>query len=238
MLELGGSWLVLQLCWILFSQCGAILTLLLWLEVAGLGGLLLLSVSALSASEAATPWLAWRGAFITRQLQLGFLQAALVFLWTSGVATFLLLWGLSLRLQQTGAYSSDALFLGLVFRQSSLSLLSGSWGAALIGGGVLVKLLLQPMQFALITFYRHLRLETLVLYLAAYYCCLIPMFFCTFYSYLVLLMGGWELLLLGCVGGLSCVLGQGAVAGADIRSTLAYSTAVNLSILLLVLSLA
>ncbi len=94
------------------------------------------------------------------------------------------------------------------------------------------------MQFALITFYRHLRLETLVLYLTAYYCCFIPLFFHTFFAYLILLLGGWELLLLGCVGGLSCVLAQGATAGSDIRSTLAYSTAVNLSILLLVLSLA
>lgn len=89
-----------------------------------------------------------------------------------------------------GGYANDALFLNLVFQRTGVSFLSDSWASVLVGGGVLVKLLLQPMQFALITFYRHLRLETLVLYLLAYYCCFVPMFLCVFHTYLTLLLGG------------------------------------------------
>jgi hypothetical protein len=78
-LELLAAWLLLQLCWILLSQAYTLLTALLWLEVASLGGVLLLSTATLGFSEVRST-LAWRGAFFSRQLQLGFLYTILVFL--------------------------------------------------------------------------------------------------------------------------------------------------------------
>ena len=54
-LELGGAWLTLQLSWLCLSQSTALLTMLLWFEVASLSGLLLLSTLALSAADVTSP---------------------------------------------------------------------------------------------------------------------------------------------------------------------------------------
>ena len=50
-----------------------------------------------------------------------------------------------------GGYANDALFLNLVFQRTGVSFWADSWASVLVGGGVLAKLLLQPMQFALNT---------------------------------------------------------------------------------------
>jgi hypothetical protein len=114
----------------------------------------------------------------------------------------------------------------------------GGWGlAGLTGSGLIIKLLLQPAQLALLTFYRRLRLEALVCYLVVYYCFFIPAFILVFYSYVVVLITGSFVLVLGGVLGLGTGLLQGAAAGVDLRTTLAYSTAINLSTVLLLVGL-
>jgi hypothetical protein len=114
----------------------------------------------------------------------------------------------------------------------------GGWGlAGLTGSGLVIKLLLQPAQLALLTFYRRLRLEALACYLVIYYCFFVPAFILVFYSYVVVLVTGGFILVLGGILGLSVGLLQGAAAGVDLRTTLAYSTAINLSTLLLLVGL-
>lgn len=138
---------------------------------------------------------------------------------------------------QTGSLNTDALFALQVFTEGTAGL-GGGWGlACLTGSGLVIKLLLQPAQLALLTFYRRLRLEALVCYLVVYYCFFIPAFILIFYSYVIILVTGGFVLVLGGLLGLSIGLLQGAAAGADLRSTLAYSTAINLSTLLLVVGL-
>ena len=107
----------------------------------------------------------------------------------------------------------------------------------MVGSGLLIKLLLQPAQLALLTFYRRLRLEALVCYLVVYYCFFVPAFVLVFYSYIVVLAAGGFVLVLGGLLGLGVGLLQGAAAGTDLRTTLAYSTAINLSTLLLLVGL-
>jgi hypothetical protein len=65
--------------------------MLLWFEVSTLAGLLLLSVLALSSADVTSGWASWRSSFADKQAQVAYLQVVLIFLWTSGVATLVLL---------------------------------------------------------------------------------------------------------------------------------------------------
>ena len=108
---------------------------------------------------------------------------------------------------------------------------------AVLGVALLVKLLLQPAHLALLTFYRRLRLEALVLYLGSYYCLFVPVFLFFFYTYVICLVGPVWVFFLGTLLALAATLGQGAAGGVDVRVTFAYSTAINLSLLVLVVGL-
>lgn len=54
--------------------------------------------------------------FVGHQAQVAFLQATLVFLWSSGVATLLLLWGLCGGLLLVGGVTPDLLTLAQSYR--------------------------------------------------------------------------------------------------------------------------
>jgi hypothetical protein len=147
-----------------------------------------------------------------------------------------LLLGLCYGFLILGGYGLDVLLVVSSFG----GLAAGSTTTALVvclGGGVLIKLLLQPMQFALVTFYRNLRLEVFVFYLVSYYVCFIPLLFTVLYPQIALLLGGWGTYLLALVCLASCALARGGTAGGDLRTTLAYSTAVSLTLFLVVVTL-
>lgn len=59
--------------------------------------------------------------FVGHQTQVAFLQAILVFLWTSGVATLLLLWGLCGGLLLVGGVTPDLLALAQAYRGGVVS---------------------------------------------------------------------------------------------------------------------
>lgn len=102
--------------------------------------------------------------------------------------------------------------------------------------GVLFKLLLQPFQFFLVLFYKQLPLVSVAAYLGFYYSLLAPalilqvcgFIFCLGFGGGLLVGLGSVLLLISIVGGLGAVV--------DLRTTLAFSTLFNLSLLLVVVA--
>ena len=93
-----GCGLCLQLCWVLIQLCQSLLSALLWLEIAGLGAMLFISFVALNKAERAPIFGGWRAFYVSRQTQYGLLTALLAFIWASGMAIILLLFGLSFGL--------------------------------------------------------------------------------------------------------------------------------------------
>ena len=118
-----------------------------------------------------------------------------------------------------------------------LGFIVGLGTTGLTGLGLLVKLLLQPTHLGLLTFYRRLKLEALVGYVLLYYCFFLPAFLCAFVPYVYLLITGSLLVFLALLLGAAVTLCQGAAVGTDLRIALVFSTAINLTILLLVLGL-
>lgn len=102
--------------------------------------------------------------------------------------------------------------------------------------GVLFKLLLQPFQFFLVLFYKQLPLVSVAAYLSYYYCLLVPALVLQVCGFIFCLgTGGGLFVSLGSVFLLVSILaGLGAVV--DLRTTLAFSTLFNLSLLLIVVA--
>lgn len=80
-------------------------------------------------------------------------------------------------------------------------------------------------------------MEALLCYLVMYYCFFLPALLFVFYAYLVLVLSYGVLVFVAVLALGVLTLVQGAVTGPDLRLTLAYSTAVNLSVLLLSIGL-
>jgi hypothetical protein len=98
--------------------------------------------------------------------------------------------------------------------------------------GVLLKLLLQPFQLFLTTFYRQLSFPGLAVYLATYYVYLVATVLLVFFNVATLVSTGWVVGLFGvcCVGVLFFIGGLSTVV--DFRLLLAFSTLVNVNLLL------
>jgi hypothetical protein len=109
------------------------------------------------------------------------------------------------------------------------------FSALLAGSGLLIKLLLQPVHLGLVTFYKRLKFEALAGYVLLYYCFFIPAFVCVFATYLHLLLASSVIIFLALLLGAGLALSQGAAVGTDLRVALVFSTAINLTLLLLVI---
>ena len=101
---------------------------LLWLEIAGLAAVLLLTFTAVNLGERAALFTAWRAAYLARQTQYGFLSALLAFLWASGFAVILLL--LALHTGLSVGYSLD-LSLMVLARHTHIAAAPAGYGAVL-----------------------------------------------------------------------------------------------------------
>ncbi len=164
--------------------------------------------------------------------QLGLLLSLIVFLWLSGLATLAFLWGLS-SVVGGGSLGSGVGARGLGEGLNPVAC-PPLWAAALVYGGLVCKLAIQPIHVALFMFYRGLALAALCLYVIVYY--VVIVFF--FFNYLVptLLQLGvlWApagIVILGCgLVGVVCL----TTTGGGLRQVLMFSTLYNLSLLLAV----
>jgi len=158
----------------------------------------------------------------------GLIGALLLLLWVNGLSTVLFLWAWALAL--LGGW-------GLDFGQLYLLIAGTGTGASfvglLVGVGLLVKCMLQPFQFFLFSFYRLLPLSAFLYYLTAYYSTLLIVLVRVLTTPLASLLGGWGFGVLATLP-LALVTLVGGLGGfVDVRITLAFSTLLNLTFLLL-----
>jgi len=158
----------------------------------------------------------------------------LAFLWAGGFAALLLLLVFSHAISAGYGLNFNELTMGIA--QESVGVGSSALIWALLAAGFLVKLMLQPFQFFLLSFYRRLAFSALSMYICFYYIFLVPTVIFMFGPGLSALLPNWFLVLVSALLVNIGLLGGSLTSSVDIRSTLAFSTIVNLSILLLALA--
>lgn len=170
----------LSLTWGLLLCGNSLLATLLWLEVAGLLVLLLLGFSAYGIASSTFGANSWRPHALGEVGNQETIQALLLLLWVNGLATIFFLFGWVL-VSTLGANFSFELhnLVGCLGRMTPANR-SSLWVGGLVFA-LLLKLLLQPLHFFLVSFYKTIPLFTLTQYLLFYYTPLVP---CLFFFFL------------------------------------------------------
>ena len=96
----------------------------------------------------------------------------LAFLWAGGFAVLLLLLVFSLTIGAGFSLSFTELALHVAQTVADADFPAFLW--AVLTAGFLIKLMLQPFQFFLLSFYKRLAFSTFSIYIAFYYIFLIP----------------------------------------------------------------
>ncbi len=226
----------LQITWLLSLQSASFLVTILWLELAGLLAILIVGFFGLTVKDSDESNISWRTRFNSSSSQRGLLSSLILLLWVNGFATIIFVWAWGI-LSLSGLTLCNYSFSDL----SSLYNDSSSWLASifslLLGVGVLVKFLLPPFQFFLFSFYRLLPISSFLIYVISYYLGLMLVMFIVVLPALSTLLSGFVFLLVSSLTLLIALLIGGLSTSTDLRTTLAFSTLLNLSFLILIIGL-